>query len=333
MSVLTETTTGPDSVPIEGQKRDFRWFHEHGLTPILALLIVVALIAVYDSRFLSANALVSLLDQSSVLGLLALSQALVVFTGRINLANAALASLGGVVLALLLPEWGWWGVLLVVAGCAAAGLFIGLVHIVGQVPSFVVTLGGMGVFAGLALWACGANSIYVASGYENLEWITWRMFGIPFSFLLLLALSGVLMIGFGLLPLGRGIRAVGFNERAAAFSGIRTGAVVITVFALSGALSGLAATFQIAELQSAGATTSDALLLPALAAVLLGGNAISGGTGGIGRTLIGVLIITVLRVGLDIVGVPSALQPVIYGVIVILTIAVTVDRSRGRAIA
>lgn len=333
MSVLTTSTTGPDSVPIERQKRDFRWFHEHGLTPILALVIVVALIAVYDSRFLSANALVSLLDQCSVLGLLALSQALVVFTGRINLANAALASLGGVVLALLLPEWGWWGVLLVVAGGAAAGLIIGLVHIIGQVPSFVVTLGGMGVFAGLALWASGADSIYVASGYENLEWITWRMFGIPISFLLLLAISGVLMLGFGLLPLGRGIRAVGFNERAAAFSGIRTGAVVITIFALSGALSGLAATFQVAELQSAGATTSDALLLPALAAVLLGGNAISGGTGGIGRTLIGVLIITVLRVGLDIVGVPSALQPVIYGVIVILTIAVTVDRSRGRAIA
>lgn len=333
MSVLTAATTELDSVPIERQKRDFRWFHEHGLTPILALVIVVVLIAVYDSRFLSANALVSLLDQSSVLGLLALSQALVIFTGRINLANAALASLGGVVLALLLPEWGWWGVLFVVAGSAAAGFMIGLVHIIGQVPSFVVTLGAMGVFAGLALWASGADSIYVASGYESLEWITWRMFGIPISFLLLLAISGVLMLGFGLLPLGRGIRAVGFNERAAAFSGIRTGAVVITIFALSGALSGLAATFQVAELQSAGATTSDALLLPALAAVLLGGNAISGGTGGIGRTLIGVLIITVLRVGLDIVGVPSALQPLIYGVIVILTIAITVDRSRGRAIA
>lgn len=333
MSIITPNSTSPDSVAIERPKRDFRWFHEHGLTPILALILVVALISMYDSRFLSVNALVSLLDQSAVLGLLALSQALIVFTGRINLANAALASLGGVVLALLLPDWGWWGVLIVIAGAAAAGLLLGVVHVIGQVPSFVVSLGGMGLFAGLALWASGANSIYVASGYETLEWITWRMFGIPISFLLLVAISGILMLGFGLLPLGRGIRAVGFNERAAAFSGIRTGAVVATVFALSGAISGLAATFQVAELQSAGATTSDALLLPALAAVLLGGNAISGGTGGIGRTLIGVLIITVLRVGLDIVGVPSALQPVIYGVIVILTIAVTVDRSRGQAVA
>lgn len=333
MSTITQPSPHVDSQGAEPPKRDFRWFHEHGMTPIIALIIVVALVAAYDSRFLSVNALVSLLDQSAVLGLLALSQALVIFTGRINLANAALASLGGVVLALLLPAWGWWGVVLVVGGATIAGLLLGLIHVIGQVPSFVVTLGGMGVFAGLALWASNADSIFVASGYETLEWITWRFYGIPISFLLLLIISVVLMLGFGLLPLGRGIRAVGFNERAATFSGIRTGAVVVTVFALSGTLSGLAATFQVAELQSAGATTADALLLPALAAVLLGGNAISGGTGGIGRTLVGVLIITVLRVGLDIVGVPSALQPVIYGVLVILTIAITVDRSRGQAVA
>lgn len=77
----------------------------------------------------------------------------------------------------------------------------------------------------------------------------------------------------------------------------------------------------------------DSLLLPSIAAVLLGGTAITGGVGGIGRTLVGVLIITVLRVGLDIVGVPSSIQPILYGAIVILAIAATVDRGRGRTVS
>ncbi|QZY50920.1 ABC transporter permease [Leucobacter tenebrionis] len=315
------------------QKRDFQWFHERGLTPFVALIVVVGVVAIYDPGFLSPRALTSLLDQTAVLGLLALAQAVVVLTGRITLANAALASLGGVCLALLLPDYGWFGVIAVVLGAALLGLLLGTIHMIAQVPSFVVSLGGMGVFAGLSLWLSGADSLYVSSGYEVLEWMTWRYFGIPISFLLLVCIAGLMMLCFALFPIGRSIRAVGFNERASAFSGIRTTLVVVSVFALSGALSGLAATLQIAELRSAGATTADALLLPSIAAVLLGGNAISGGVGGIGRTLVGVLIITVLRVGLDIVGVPSSVQPIIYGVIVILTIAVTADRARGRAIA
>ncbi|MGP5929830.1 ABC transporter permease [Corynebacterium glyciniphilum] len=334
MSLLSKSPTPstPSDEPIRS-KRNLMWFHERGFTPIIALLVVVLAVTLYDPRFLSVNAVVSLLDQSAVLGLLALAQALVVFTGRITLANAALASFGGVCLAMLLPDYGWWSVLVVVGMTLIAGLLLGAVHVYAQVPSFVVTLGGMGIFAGLALWVSGADSVFVAEGYETLEWMTYRLFGIPISFILLLVIAGAMMAAFGLLPLGRDIRAVGFNERAASFSGIRTGAVVITVFALSGALSGLAAVFQVAELQSAGATTMDALLLPSIAAVLLGGNAISGGTGGIGRTLIGVLIITVLRVGLDIVGIPSAWQPIIYGALVILTIAATADRARGQTIA
>jgi ribose transport system permease protein len=150
---------------------------------------------------------------------------------------------------------------------------------------------------------------------------------------LTLVVYGIVMLAFAVLPLGRGIRAIGFNERAAGYSGVRTGAVVMTVFAISGLLSGVAAIFQVGELQSAGATTSDSLLLPSIAAVILGGNAIAGGVGGVGRTLLGALIITLLRVGLDIVGVNPALQPIIYGVIVILAIAVTTDRRRGITVA
>ena len=294
-----------------------RFLHERGFTPLIVLAILVAAITAYDPSFLAPSSLLALLDQTSVIALLALAQAVVVITGRITLANAALASLAGVVLATLLPTFGFGGVVLTLALAAACGLALGLVHVVAQVPSFIVTLGALGLFAGLSLWLSNADSIFVSQGYAAVEWMSLRLYGFPISFLVVLAIAGLMMIAFALLPLDRGIRAVGFNERAAAYSGVRTGAVVVTVFAISGLLSGLAAVCQVSQLQSAGAMTSDSLLLPSIAAVILGGNSISGGIGGVGRTILGALIIALLRVGLDLVGVTPAIQPVLYGVIVI----------------
>lgn len=323
------TGSGTAQAPEDAQRRGLTWYHERGFTPLLVLAALVAVISVYDPGFLRPAALLALLDQTAVIALLALAQAVVVITGRITLANATLASLAGVVLAKTLPTLGLGAVGMVLVGAVLCGLLLGAIHVIAQVPSFIVTLGGLGVGAGLSLWLSNADSVFVSDGYEAVEWVSFRLYGIPISFLLVLAVSAVMMLAFGLLPLGRGIRAVGFNERAAAYSGIRTGAVVITVFGISGMLSGLAAVVQVAQLQSAGATTSDSLLLPSIAAVILGGNSIAGGVGGVGRTLLGALIISLLRVGLDLVGVSPAVQPVIYGAIVILAMAATVDRRRG----
>ncbi len=328
------TRTAPDQAPQpDKQRKGFAWYHERGFTPVAVLAVLIVVVSVYDPTFLRASSILALLDQTSVIALLALAQAVIVITGRINLANAALASLAGIVLAKLLPILGLGAVGVVLVLAVGAGLVIGLIHVTAQVPSFIVTLGALGLFVGLSLWLSNADSVFVSTGYGAVEWMSLRLYGFPISFLLVLVIAGVMMLAFGLFPLGRGIRAVGFNERAAAYSGVRTGAVVVTVFAISGLLSGLAAVSQVAQLQSAGATTSDSLLLPSIAAVILGGNSISGGAGGIGRTLLGALIIALLRVGLDLVGVTPAVQPVLYGVIVILAIAATVDRRRGITVA
>lgn len=332
---LTAGTTGttpetPSSAPATSKLKQL---HQLGLAPVLVLIVLVTIVSAYDSSFLRFASLMSLLEQSAPLVLLAIAQGLIVLTGRITLANAGLASLAGVLLAKMLDTLGAGAVPAVLIISALLGLIIGVIHAGTQLPSFIVTLGFLGVFAGLALWLSGADSILVTSGYGNVEWISFRLYGIPISFLIVLLLTGVLMVVMKVFPLGRRIRAVGFNERAAAFSGIRTTRVVVLIFALSGAFSGLAAVFQVAQLQSAGATTSDSLLLPSIAAVIVGGCSISGGVGGIGRILLGSLVIALLRVGLDLVGVDSAYQPILYGLIVILAIAATVDRRRGTAVA
>lgn len=335
-SKTRQTPAGRDAEGVETgarRRRGLGWYHERGFTPFVVLAALVLVVTAYDPGFLRPSSLLTLLDQTAVIALLAFAQALVVMTGRITLANAALASLAGVLLAQLLPDLGFGAVGLVLVGTVVVGALLGAIHIVAQVPSFIVTLGALGVAAGLSLWLSDADSVFVSDGYGAVEWISFRLYGIPISFLLVLAVCGLLMALIGMLPLGRSIRGVGFNERAVAYSGVRVTRVVITVFAISGLLSGLAAVVQVAQLQSAGATTSDSLLLPSIAAVILGGNSIAGGVGGAGRTLLGALIISLLRVGLDLVGVSPSVQPVIYGAIVILAMAATVDRRRGTVVA
>ena len=311
-----------------------RRLQDAGVAPFVVLLVLVAVIGLVDGRFLTPRSLASLLEQSTPLALLAIGQCLVVLTGRIDLSNAALASLAGVLLAQFLGPLGVVAVPLVLLGGALASALAGWIHVTAQVPSFVVTLGALGVWSGASLVLAQSDTILVTDGYQYVEWIFTRWSRVvPVSFLLVLAVTLVLMWAMRGLPAGRQLKAIGLNERAAAYSGIRTQAMVILAFAGSGLFAAAAAVFQIAQLQSAGASTSASLLLPAIAAVIFGGTAISGGVGGVGRTLIGALIISVLRVGLDIVGVDSAVQPILYGLIVILAIAATVDRRRTLVVA
>jgi ribose transport system permease protein len=310
-----------------------RRLHESGFAAAAIFVVLALVVGLYDNSFFRLPSLMSLLEQAAPLALLALAQGVVVLTGRITLANAALASLAGVMLAKGLTEIGAGAVPAVLAGSLMAGALIGIVHMYTQIPSFIVTLGFLGIFSGLSLWQSGADSIFVQDGYESVEWISLRLYGVPISFVLVLVVVGILMLVVKFLPFGRRVRAIGLNERAASFSGIRTTRIVVAVFALSGLLSGLAAVLQVSQLQSAGATTSDSLLLPSIAAVIVGGCSIAGGVGGIGRMLLGALIIALLRVGLDLVGIDSAYQPILYGVIVIIAIAATVDRRRGSSVA
>lgn len=304
-----------------------------GFTAFLVLAVLVAAISAKDSTFLGVDNLKSLLDQGSPLILLAYAQALIVFTGRINLANASLSSLFGVVLALELGKIGGLAIPLVLVIATAVGLAIGWVHVATQVPSFIVSLGALGIASGLALWASKADSVLVDKGYGAVEWVTYQYYGIPFSFLVVLVVTAILMVMFALLPFGRNVFACGMNERAAAYSGVRTNLQVTILFGMSALLSALAALIGVGQLQSTGAYTFDTYLLPSIAAVVVGGSSIAGGVGGIGRTLLGALVITVLRVGFDVVGIKPAWQPILYGAIVIAAIAFTVDRRQGGTVA
>jgi ribose transport system permease protein len=296
--------------------------------PVLVLVALVVIVSIKNPDFLSKRSLQALTVEAAPLLFLALGQTLVIMIGGIDLSVAALASFASVLLALWLPSLGLAAVLFVLMITTAAGGIQGYIHAKAQVPSFVVTLSGLGIFASAALMASGASTLPVT---ENLKWLNWMtgMLGpIPRDPLVAVVIVAVIAAGMRWLPIGRYILAIGNSEVAGLLSGIRATKVRIFVFGLSGLSAGLAATLLVAEIQSGAPSLLNALLLPTIAAVVVGGTAITGGSGGLARTMLGVLIISVLRVGIAVMGINPSYEQVVYGAVIIAAVSLTIDRSK-----
>jgi ribose transport system permease protein len=260
-----------------------------------------------------------------VILLLATAQTIVILLGGIDLSMAAVASLASVLIALTLPAMGVSGLVSVLVLTTAIGAFQGSIHALAQMPSVVVTLAGLGIWSGIAL-TIAPTTVPVSAGYSVVGWLEDSSWGVPHSFAFAAGALIVLATCLRLLPLGRRIYAIGLNPKAALLSGIRVGRVKIFAFALTGLFAGLAGTAMVARTSSGNPTIADSLLLPSIAAVLVGGAAMTGGVGGLGRTLIGTLTVTVLRVSIAAIGFAPAYEPIAYGVLVVTAVALTTER-------
>lgn len=325
-SIEMKDGTVPAEMPGHQQGRRLRAAASR-FAPVAVLLALLAALGSFQPSFLSPYSLKVLAGESSAILLLATGQTLVILLGGIDLSMAALASLASVLLALGLPIGGVGTLAAALGLTTGIGALQGFIHARAQVPSFVVTLAGLGLWSGAAL-AIAHTTLPVEAGYEVVGWLDGRTFGVSRAFLF--GVAALLLIAAGLrwLPIGRQIHAIGLGEAAALLSGIRVARVKVLVFALSGLFSGLTGAVMVARTYSGNPTIADSLLLPSIAAVVVGGTAITGGSGGLGRTLIGVLTIAVLRVGIAVVGLDPAYEPIAYGFLIIGAVALTIDRSK-----
>ncbi|HWI10412.1 MAG TPA: ABC transporter permease [Burkholderiaceae bacterium] len=296
--------------------------------PLAVLLSLLGVIGVVNPPFLSLGNLGVLADESSVILLLATAQTLVILLGCIDLSMAALAGLASVLIALAVPTMGGLGVLGVLALSTLAGAFQGFVHARAQLPSVVVTLAGLGMWSGIALTIAHAT-IPVDAGYSAVAWLDGTYFGLPGSFAFAAGALVVLAAALRWLPLGRHVHAIGLSPKVAVLSGIRVDRVKVLAFAVAGLFAGLAGMTMVARTSSGNPTIADSLLLPCIAAVVMGGTAMTGGVGGLGRTLIGALTVTLLRAGITAAGVDPAFEPIAYGILLVLAVALTADRRRA----
>jgi ribose transport system permease protein len=296
--------------------------------PLVVLAVLVAAVAMAEPAFLGTQSIKTVVDESSPIMILAAGETLVILMGGIDLSIAALASLSTVMFALWLPEIGWLAIPAVLGCTMLAGAIQGFIHAKAQIPSFVVTLGGLALWSGIALTASNASNISVTDGYDAIAWAFTTFFGFPSAFLIVCVAFAILGSANRWLPIGRWISSIGNSEPAARLSGVRVESVKVLVFAVSGLCAGICGLLLVARTYSGAPTLADNLLLPTVAAVVVGGTAITGGFGGLGRTFVGVLIITVLRVGLGIMGVDPSYEQIAYGLVVIIAVALTLDRSK-----
>jgi len=299
-----------------------------GFMPVVVLLALLVGLTVAKPSFASVASAQVLAEQTSILLVLCVGQTLVIMLGGIDLALAAMASLASILIGLWLPTNGIFAILGVLTFTTLAGALTGFVHAKAQVPSFIITLGTLGIWSGFALALSAGTTIPVREHYDLIGWMADRTGPIPNSAAVALVFVGLVMAAMRLLPMGRYVEAIGLAEPAAVMSGIRTVRAKTLIFALSGFGSGLAALMLVARMNSGAPSLADSLQLPTVAAVVVGGTAITGGVGGLNRTIVGALIIMVLRVGMAVIGIDAAYEQIVYGGIVILAVGLTIDRAR-----
>lgn len=297
--------------------------------PALFLLLLVVAIAIAEPGFGTPDTLLIVLADTTTLFTLAAGVTFVILLGSIDLSIPSVASLSTVIVALLLPQIGVGAFAVALAAGATAGLVSGVVHVRLRVPSFIATLASGGVVGGVALYISDARNIAIpAETRALLDWITDSTAGVP----------NIIGVGVAALAIGvylqrysrfgRYSLAIGAGEPAAWAAGIRVNRHKILAFVLSGAFAALAGILLSARLASGSPTVANQLLLPAISAVLVGGTAITGGIGGIGRTLVGALTVSVVRIGMTFLGVNIFAQQMVFGAVLILAVAITLDRGK-----
>jgi ribose transport system permease protein len=337
MSDATTATQAPDLRSLRASL-----FSQGVWQKILAFASLIVLIAVFSiasDNFLQTDNLIAILQATAVNGLLAVGVTFVIITGGIDLSVGTLMTFCSVMAGVVLTYWGLplpLGIVAAIATGAVSGAISGVLVAKMKIPPFIATLGMMMLLKGLSLVVSGTRPIYF-NDTPNFYMISQAsligdvlpILPIPngvFILFLVAAISGIIL---NRTALGRYTFALGSNEEAVRLSGVNTDFWKIAVYALSGAICGIAGLIIASRLNSAQPALGQGYELDAIAAVVIGGTSLSGGRGTILGTLIGALIISVLTNGLRILSVAQEWQTVVTGIIIILAVYADILRKRA----
>jgi ribose transport system permease protein len=287
--------------------------------------------------FLTASNLLNIANQIAIIAIMAIGMTMVIITGGIDLSVGSLVALSAVTSTLLIRQLAGAeeaGMVLCCAGamliCGIIGLGSGFFVTTFAVPSFIVTLSVMLMASGLARTLAVEQSIY--QWPDRFVWLGRgaSIAGLPNAVVLMLLLYLAAHILMSRTTLGRYIYAVGGNAQAARFSGVLVERILLFVYCVSGALAGLGGVIMASQLKSGSPTYGLMYEMYVIAAVVVGGTSLSGGQGKIFGTLIGAFIIAVIQNGMNLTGVRSSLQPIVFGAVILG--AVLLDRLRRRGL-
>jgi ribose transport system permease protein len=295
--------------------------------PVAMLLILSVVFSVLSPRFLSWSNLLIVLEQGNVLLVAALGMTFVIIAGSIDLSVGSIVALSALTAAAESDSLGAIAIVPAAAVGVLAGLINGILVAKGKVPSFIATMGAMVIYRGIVLLFTKGAPISI-EGEGFLAAFADRTFGMPHSVIIGLVLAALAYIILNRTVFGREVRATGGGERVATLTGIRVARVKIWMFAFLGGLCGIAGLLQAARAMAATAQLGEGLELDVIAAVVVGGTPLTGGIGSIFGTMLGVLIITLLSNGMNMIGVDPYLQNIVKGIVLIGAVFLTIDRKK-----
>lgn len=334
---VTQQPSGSSPVaPAHAQTRHRR-FELRSLGEVGALVVLIVVFTVLNpSTFLTIDNVRTILDQSATPLIVGVGATLVILMGSIDLSVEGLMGAAG--MAFILTTENSRGSVDLGAGSFVVGILVGavlgvlagLLHTRLKVPTFIVTIGFWFVGLGIATVLFGTDSIPLLPDGGIKTWPNTVLLGLPHSFWLAVLVVAIGWVITRYTRLGRFTYAIGNNEDVARSNGISVNRIKVYVFAFAGACSGLAGILATLRLGAGSPTVGGGVLFVTVAAVVIGGTSLAGGRGGVLRTMLGVLILTVLNNGLILSGVSSSIQSGVSGAILIVAIIVAAWPLRSR---
>jgi ribose transport system permease protein len=295
--------------------------HARQFGTFAVFVVLCAVISVLTPHFFTVTNLLNVAQQTVINALIAVGLTYVIISGGIDLSVGSILAFAGVVMAHTL-RLGWPLPLAILAGVgvgAGCGLINGLLISYGRLPPFIATLGMMSVARGGALLATDGRPV---SGFnESFRWLaTGEIAGVPVPVVIMVLVYAVAHLVLQRTKFGRYTYAIGGNEEASLLSGVPVRLYKIGIYAVCGALAALSSVLLTARLNSAQPIAGLSYELDAIAATVIGGTSLMGGQGSVIGTLIGALIMGVLRNGLNLLGVSSFIQQVVIGLVIIAAV-------------
>ena len=304
------------------------------LAPLIVLIAILLAVGLPYPSYFGPVAVSIVTASAAPIMFVALGQSMVLNIGSVDLSNAAISLLGAIIVALTVPTLGLGALVGVLVFMTAIGAVNGAILAYTQVPSFALTLGTLGILQTAALVTSGGNTIYMTKNRGLVTTLyTHSIVHVPMTFWVGVLVALVYWLTLRFTILGQNMTAVGKNEAGAILSAVPVKRAKIFAFAISGFTGGLAGLSIVAQAGSASASgLGSDLLLPGIAAALIGGTSISGGLTNPINVVFGALTVAFVPIAIQAFGFSAQAQSLVYGFFIIVVVTLTTVRSRDAVI-
>lgn len=322
-----------------GAKLDFKTHHMKLLNYSAIAIFSLAFLWI-DNSFISPINIKNLLNDSAPLMIMAVGATFVLLIGSIDLSVGSVCSvanvlsmkfllmfnnaLGNIALATILA----FGLTILFG--IFAGALLGYVQTKWKIPSFIASLGFMSIWKSVALLITEVPITLSRSMWAAIDWYKMTVWLVGLPLILIAAITVLLFQVQNRTVFGKSVMAIGGNERTSWVSGIKVNRTKIIAFTINGACAAIGGILLAAKLKSGAPTIGDSFTLLVISSAVLGGTALSGGRGSVLGTMLGVFTVSIIRNGLNIIGVDVFWQNIVFGMIVTLSVILTTDRTPGR---